>query len=311
MLSLTSDLPSSILSRILGIHISTAVVWVRFIERDRAALSGARASGGDGRKADDNAGSLADHCPVTRDLQSFALSVVVPDQVMRGSTVEVRPRIEGRDIVAEAFDDGPCEDPRHLLFPDGPLRADVSSREVRLAEATCTEGCCGALYVTIRRDGDQVIWGAWRNPDAVEVGLPEFRFDAQQYHAEVERATLDRSWEWPARTVARLLEEELRRRTAWLERWECELASVSAWLWEPDQINLFFFHPGGAAVKEDRPWLQFRMTLNVSGGDPAAQAQQLAEELTAFDPRLAADVCGGSPEFARQLGYPWPQRHML
>ncbi|MDX3573397.1 hypothetical protein [Streptomyces sp. ID05-47C] len=164
------------------------------------------------------------------------------------------------------------------------------------------------MYVTIRRDGGQVIWDAWRNPDDDEVVLPEFRFDAQQYQAEVERATLDRSWEWPARTVARLLEDELRRRTAWLERWECELGSVCAWLWEPAQINLFLFHPGRAATKENRPWLQFQMTLDVSDDHPAAQAYQLADELTAFDPRAAADVCGGSQESARQLGYPWPPR---
>ncbi|MFD3842734.1 hypothetical protein ACFWWC_41875 [Streptomyces sp. NPDC058642] len=243
---------------------------------------------------------------MTPDLQSFALSVVVPDQVPRGSAVEVRAQIGGRDVVAEVFDEGPGEDPRYLLFPDGPLHAQVSPREVRLAEATCTEGCCGALYVTIRRDGDQVVWDAWRNPDEDEVGLPEFRFDAQQYQAEVVRATMDRSWEWPARTVARLLEEWLRQCTAWLARWECELGSVSAWLWEPDQINLFLFHPGRDAIKDGRPWLQFQMTLDVSGDDPAAQADELVAELTAFDPRAAADVCGGSKEFARQLGYPWP-----
>ncbi|WP_327304199.1 hypothetical protein OG730_11735 [Streptomyces sp. NBC_01298] len=186
----------------------------------------------------------------------------------------------------------------------------MDPREVRLAEATCTEGCCGALYVTIRRDGDQVVWDAWRNPDDDEVGLPEFRFDARQYRAELERATLDRSWEWPARTVARLLEDELRQQTAWLERWDCELGSVSARLWEPpDQFHLFLFHPGRSAITEDRPWLQFQMTLNISGADPATQTRRLVEELTAGDPRVAADVCGGSPEFARRLGYSWPQRH--
>lgn len=258
-------------------------------------------------KADDIVRPLADHCSVPPDLESFALSVVVPDQVTRGSAVEVRPQLGGRDVVAEVFAEGPGEDPRYLLFPDGPLHGHASPREVRLAEATCTEGCCGALYVTIRRDGEQVVWGAWRNPDEDEINLPEFRFDAQQYQAEVERATLDRSWEWPARTVARLLEEELRR-TAWLERWGCELGSVSAWLWEPDQINIFLFHPGRAAIKDGRPWLQFRMTLDISGEDPADQADRLVEELTTFDPRMAADVCGGSQEFARQLGYPWPQR---
>ncbi|MGW1956953.1 hypothetical protein ACWCPI_30085 [Streptomyces sp. NPDC001920] len=161
--------------------------------------------------------------------------------------------------------------------------------------------------MTIRRDGDQVVWGSWRNPDEPEVDLPEFRFDARQYGAEVERATSDHSWEWPARTVARLLEGELRQRTAWLERWECELAGVSAWLWEPERINLFFFHPGRSAIREDRPWLQFRMPVAVSGDAPADQAERLAERLTAGDPRRTAEVCGGAPEFARQLGYPWPQ----
>ena len=123
-----------------------------------------------------------------------------------------------------------------------------------------------------------------------------------------ERATADRSWEWPARTVARLLEQDLRERTDWLARWECELGAVSAWPWEPDQVNVFLFHPGRSAIREGRPWLQFRMILAVSSDDPADQAERLAEQLVAADPRQAAEVCGGSPEFARQLGYPWPQR---
>jgi len=33
--------------------------------------------------------------------------------------------------------------------------------------------------------------------------------------------------------------------------------------------------------------------------------------MVAADPRQAAEVCGGSPEFARQLGYPWPQGRRL
>lgn len=222
--------------------------------------------------------------------------------------MEVRPLVDGEDILAEIFTEGPGEDPEYLLLPDGPLTAVAEPHEVRLAEATCTEGCCGALYVTIRRDGDHVIWSEWRNPDEDEVDLPEFWFDAREYQAEVERAVADHSWEWPARTVARLLERDLRECTDWLAQWECELGNVSAWPWEPDQINLFLFHPGRSAIREDRPWLQFRMVLDVSGEDPAAQAERLAEQLVAGDPRQMAGVCGGSPEFARQLGFPWPQR---
>ncbi|MFF2431669.1 hypothetical protein [Streptomyces mirabilis] len=245
---------------------------------------------------------------MTAKKRCLTLHVVVPDLPQRGARVEVRPLVDSEDILAEVFTEGPGEDPKYLLLPDGPLTAGPEPHEVRLAEATCTEGCCGALYVTIRRDGNHVIWSQWRNPDEDNVDLPEFWFDAQEYQTEVERAVADHSWEWPARTVARLLELDLRERVGWLARWECELGGVSAWLWEPDQINLFLFHPGRSAIGEDRPWLQFRMVLDVSNDDPESQAERLAEQLVAGDPHQTAEVCGGSPEYARQLGYPWPQR---
>jgi hypothetical protein len=245
---------------------------------------------------------------VTDKKRCLTLHVVVPDAPRRGANVEVRPLVDGEDILTGVFTEGPGEDPKYLLLPDGPLMAATEPHEVRLAEATCTEGCCGALYVAIRREGDHVIWSEWRNPDQTEVDLPEIWFDAREYQAEVERAVADHSWEWPARTVARLLEQDLRERTDWLAQWECELGGVSAWLWEPDQINLFLFHPGRSAIREDRPWLQFRMVLAVSSDDPAGQAERLAEQLIAGDPRQSAEVCGGSKEFARQLGYSWPQR---
>ncbi|MFD9869072.1 hypothetical protein ACFXI8_26480 [Streptomyces niveus] len=238
----------------------------------------------------------------------LTLHVVVPDLPQRGASVEVRPLVDSEDILAEVFTEGPGEDPKYLLLPDGPLTAGPEPHEVRLAEATCTEGCCGALYVTIRRDGGHVIWSEWRNPDEDNVDLPEFWLDAREYQTEVEQAVADHSWEWPARTVARLLELGLRERVGRLARWECELGGVSAWLWKPDQINLFLFYPGRSAIGEDRPWLQFQMVLDVSNDDPESQAERLAEQLVAGDPRQTAEVCGGSPEYARQLGYPWPQR---
>lgn len=110
--------------------------------------------------------------------------------------MEVRALVDGRDILADAFTEGPGEDPKYLLVPGGPLTAAPDPHEVRLAEASCTEGCCGALYVTIQRDGDYVLWDKWRNPDEDEVDLAAFRFEVQEYQREVERATTDRSWEW-------------------------------------------------------------------------------------------------------------------
>jgi hypothetical protein len=248
---------------------------------------------------------------MTVETHRLTLRVVVPDFSQRGAAVEVRPLVDGEDILGEVFTEGPGEDPKHLLSADVPLTATTRPREVRLATATCTEGCCGALYVTIRREGDHVVWTGWRNPDKAEVGLLEFRFDAQQYQAEVERATTDYSWEWPARTIARLLETNLAARTDWLSRWECELGFVSALPWEPNEISIFFFHPGRpcrSAIEEGRPWLQFRMVASVSDNNPADQAETLTEQLVAGDPRQAAEVCGGSSEFAAQLGYRWPEQ---
>ncbi|MEU9314971.1 hypothetical protein [Streptomyces sp. NPDC048295] len=243
---------------------------------------------------------------MTTEPHLLSLRIVVPPLGSRQGSVECRPLIDGRDVLAEVFDAGPADDPRSLLGPDAPLRATDTPREVRLATAECTEGCCGAVYVTIRREGQHVIWSGWRNPDEGDVDLPELRFDVGQYEVEVRRASTDHSWEWPARTVARLLEERLRKDVGRLTTWECEPGAVSAWHWEPDQINVFLFHPGLSAIGEDRPWLQFRMVLPVSGDDPADQAELLEARLMAEDPREVAEICGGSKMSADQLGYPWP-----
>ncbi|MGA5562857.1 hypothetical protein ACPCUV_16995 [Streptomyces platensis] len=57
-----------------------------------------------------------------------------------------------------------------------------------------------------------------------------------------------------AEQPAHTMEKDLRERTDWLAGWECEIGTVSAWPWEPDQVNVFLFHPSRSAVREDRPW---------------------------------------------------------
>lgn len=100
-------------------------------------------------------------------------------------------------VIAAAFDKGPACSPEYLVH-SGRLRASESPHEVMLAEAYCTEGCCGALYVTIVRDGPEVAWNDWRS--SMKGGPPpEARFDAAAYDREVTRAERDYSWEWPAR----------------------------------------------------------------------------------------------------------------
>lgn len=244
-------------------------------------------------------------------LNHLALQVVTPEPAQRGAAVEVRPIIDGEDILATAFEEGPAEDPRRLLRPSSPLMPSREPKEIRLAEADCTEGCCGAVYVTITREDATVVWNGWRNPDDGELDLPSYRFDARQYEAEVQRAVADHSWEWPARTIARLLEEGLRQEPQWLDRWECELAWVSALPWERDRVAVVFFfqpdQPGQPAYRDERPWLQFRIALSVTDEAPEVQADRRLQELLLSDPKAIGDVCGGSREFADELGYPWPE----
>ncbi|GAA4878546.1 hypothetical protein [Saccharopolyspora cebuensis] len=229
---------------------------------------------------------------MTEEISHFALRTVVPDPSAAGAVVQVRPMVDGVDVVAVDCPEERAAGPDELLRPDGPLVATAGPHEVRLAEAECTEQCCGALYVTIRRDGEHVVWSGWDPPAIRENSLPEFRFDARQYQAELDRAWSDRSWEWPAATVARLLEQDLHRQVEWLERWDCSSPSVRAYPWERDRITLYFMHPRQGDLRDPR--LQFRIVLRVFEADPAAQAERIAGLLLASDPREVGEVCGGS-----------------
>ncbi|MFE7530904.1 hypothetical protein ACFU7Y_35100 [Kitasatospora sp. NPDC057542] len=239
----------------------------------------------------------------------LSLNIVCPPPGEGG--IEVRPIVNGRDLLADAFPGGVGGSlyagvgPRYLLGRDGPLHATATPHEVRLAWSGCgVEMCCGALYMTVGRDGEHVVWEGWRDPANQDFHLPELRFTTGQYEAEVLRAGEDRSWEWPAGVVRRLLEAGLRGREDWLARWDCELEDVWASRGEqPDQIHVVLNHPPNRADTW-LPWAQFLMTFPISADDPSDQAERLEAQLTAGDPRATAELCGGyNPE---QVGYPWP-----
>lgn len=78
-------------------------------------------------------------------------------------------------------------------------------RRIMLAEPTCTAGCRGALYVTVRCEGERVIWDAWENTSDATALPADMAFDAGQYEAELARAAADRDWEEPVDTLARSL----------------------------------------------------------------------------------------------------------
>lgn len=197
------------------------------------------------------------------------------------ATVEARVLVDGRPLVPYYFGRGPANSPEELLFP-GALRATDEPREVRLAEAYCTEGCCGALYVTVRREGEQVVWSGWRCP--VPPGgkreMPELRFDAAAYDAEVARAEGDESWMWPARRAARLIAAGLRDRPDLLARWGVRLDWAGTAFRDPDETTISLSYDA-----DDGHARQILWSIPEDGTPPEDRAAAALRRLGEEDPR--------------------------
>lgn len=231
----------------------------------------------------------------------FAIRVFVPDPKRVGfPQVETRILIDGMPIIAAAFNKGPAEQPEHLVH-GGQLRATNVPRQVRLAEASCTEGCCGALYVTIVREGPVVVWKDWRSSMRGDPP-PEIRFDAADYDREVSRAQHDYGWEWPARTLARFVTGRLRADPATLGRWDCKLNWCTAWLKDLNTARLVFVHPASWDSPSD-PFIQFGLVIDIQQGEtPESAAARIIEFLQNTDPKTTAEMIGGSKQSAGKLG---------
>lgn len=91
-------------------------------------------------------------------------------------------------------------------------------------------GCHSALDIAMRRDGFTVVWDL-KETEGTNPDEGELRFHAGQYDAEVARPSTDSNWEWPARTVARVLGDLLRSQTDWLVYWCCEAGCIWSSPW--------------------------------------------------------------------------------
>ncbi|MFE0648259.1 hypothetical protein ACFVZH_06685 [Streptomyces sp. NPDC059534] len=211
--------------------------------------------------------------------------------------VETRFLVNGRPLVPAAFGRGPGDPPERLL-DSGVLRAGPEPREVRLAEAYCTEGCCGALYVTVRREGAHVVWDGWQRPCAPP-GLPPLpdahRFDAEAYDTEVARAEQDRSWTWPARRTARLISAGLRERPELLARWGLGRGWISTDFPAPDTTVVTFDGPPVTAdgtPETEQPARQYLWRIPDDGTPPEQQAAAALRRLAEEDPRTYPEPSG-------------------
>jgi hypothetical protein len=190
--------------------------------------------------------------------------------------VETALLVNGHNPVASGFDNGPMADPDDLLGPHGLLQPAAEPRQVRLAEAECTEDCCGAVWMRLRREADLVIWDQWR----VEGVATEttFRFAAAQYSTELDRADAERDWEWPGRTVARLIRTALLDDPAILGRWRRRLEWIVCRANEPETVHLS--HVSTNANVHGQGLLELRVT----DATPAEQAARTVERLRDYRP---------------------------
>ncbi|XKK38598.1 hypothetical protein HFP72_29560 [Nocardiopsis sp. ARC36] len=220
----------------------------------------------------------------------------IPDDWAADPWAEVRPLVDGVDVLAEVHPEGRARSCRFWTGPAAgwPLAVTEEPRRTMITEPTCTVGCCGALYATMRREGDRVVWDSWENTGNSSAVPADLRFDAARYEAELARAAADRSWEEPVDTAARLLGRTLAE-SRWFERWGCVLTDVSPRreepglpeeFREPEGVDVGFHRVGAAGERTDA----YRYTLFVDRDRPVAeQVRRLAALVLADDPRRTAE----------------------
>lgn len=230
-----------------------------------------------------------DHYPVYSRQVSNRLTIRVTLPASRGARRRRRPSspvwgqvettllVDGRDLVGDMFDMGPKTDPDDLLGPHGLLRPGTGPRRVKLAEAECTEGCCGAVWVQIRYDGDDVVWDSWEDTGGPTTEQGVYRFDAEEYLAELARADNDRGWEWPGRTLARRLRTALQEDPAILARWNGRLDWIVCRPNERGLIHLSVITPADSGT-------QSLVRLPVTGDPVTEQAERALDRLRRHRP---------------------------
>ncbi|KQZ17937.1 hypothetical protein ASD51_31085 [Streptomyces sp. Root55] len=222
-------------------------------------------------------------------ISTLALRHAIPHPLAIEQWAEVRPLIDGNDVLGEIHPEGVASCSRRGWFgpaEEWPLAARDEPRRIELSNNDCYTGCCGGVFVTIHRQGDRVVWSSWLNTNDNRVPVPaDVHFDAAQYNAELARAVADTSWEEPVDTVARLVTRELTDRS-WFERWDCVLGEVEPRREVPEGVEVYFSRRRDA-------WAQtpdFTFDLPVSRHEPAGeQARRFIDLITADDPRKTAE----------------------
>jgi hypothetical protein len=203
-----------------------------------------------------------------------------------------------------------------MLDPDTRVLLPASpERRVAIYRCTCGEAGCACVAPFICQAGMHVRWTDFRDftgvyvepavesnpPGGAALPLPELVFDADQYRAEVERATVDRSWESPELRTARLV----RRR---LHDGQSHLTGLG---WTHDRVWAAYDHPGTfTVIFRDPEDNQLSVDVTPEPGTPEAQAREVADLLLTTIPEqwpvTGCSLC--DYDFAPSPGESWEDR---
>jgi hypothetical protein len=175
--------------------------------------------------------------------------------LMRGGWKKDAPALEAFVDGVRLGDGTECDDftghwPEQLLGETHPL-LPLAPRRVSLLCCGCGEWGCGEIAPLVQVTGGVVTWTDFRlylaaalDPDLPDdpalgrpLGWPDLTFDVEQYRAELDRATADRSWEPEGMHVADLLLRRLTAEPELLAGSGLELHGVP-WMSELDSVCL-------------------------------------------------------------------------
>ncbi|WP_327721896.1 hypothetical protein OG381_45725 [Streptomyces sp. NBC_00490] len=230
-------------------------------------------------------------------ISTLSLRHVLPEPLAVEQWAEIRPVIDGRDLLAAVHPDGvsSCSYDGWLgAVQDCPLAAAKEARQVELSNNDCDTGCCGGVFVTVRREGPFVLWTGWKNTNDIRVpSPPELRFDAAQYDAALAAAADDVSWEDPVHTAARLVAQALGN-GEWFTRWGYRLVLVRPYRRElpadrkSPSVSVLF-SPIDSRCTPTYYGLGFTVTGDETVED---QARRFLTRTLADDPRKSATLYG-------------------
>jgi hypothetical protein len=200
--------------------------------------------------------------------------------------------VDGRDPFAAVAPNWRGFDPAKILGPGAPLLPVDRGRRVAVYCCSCGEPGCGVIAPVIfpSPDGRRVSWVDFRDytgvfDDPAEASLedeeegrlwdlPDLHFSREQYVAEIDRASRDRSWETDRRRTARLLHERLEPMRLALPP-GLSLAWVSP-AWSETGVALMFQRVIGVPQPAiDQQLLRLTSTLS----DPDQAAEDMAQQL--------------------------------